>query len=327
MRSRGHTGLRQAPAQSTGTLSLPDKATPGNEPSMTGTPWIDVRLPATAIRLRDTLIFQAPSVVGVAFVFPGPTAEALVRTGWFLLGGFLLMAHIFAFNDWSDRASDAEGSRRELVKREARHDGRDGLLLAVGLGVAALGILAWLSLALLWIGGAILLLGVAYSFPVLRFKGKGIPLLSSLLHISGTVLTFLMGTAVFSPIVGRSLLIGGYFALIITAGHLVQEIQDVAGDRSTAISTNAVRFGPRQVFWASSALFALSFVYLLGLALAQLIPTALAVLVVFLPIYAYLAWRTLRGGLSPERVRRFRGQYRVLFGLLTAAMAFWTLVA
>ena len=279
-----------------------------------------------AIRYRDALIFQAPSVVGLAFSFPALTSTSVARILLFLLGGFLLMAHIFALNDWSDRASDAEASRKGRVEAGQTLSHRQKLVLAVGLGAAAIGAMALLSTTLLILGTLALLLGVAYSFPVLRFKGKGIPVLSSFLHITGTVITFLLGYALFSPLDVRALLIGGYFALIITAGHLVQEVQDFAGDRATDISTNAVRFGPGLVFLVSFVLFTLSFAYLFGLAAGGSIPSGLRGLLAFYPVYAFLAWRTFRAGLNSEQVHRFRGQYRILFAALVSIMAAWTVL-
>ncbi len=275
-----------------------------------------------SIRYRDALIFQAPSLVGLAFVFPSLTLSSTSRIIIFLLAGFLLMAHIFAFNDWSDRASDASSAPEDTADAADQPiSHHDKLWLALVLGLSGLALLGALSFRLLVLGTLILLLGVAYSFPVLRFKGKGIPLLSSFLHIAGSVLTFLLGYALFSGVDARALLIGGYFGLIITAGHLVQEIQDLEGDRATHISTNAVRFGPRFAFLASFSLFTLSFVYLFGLAAGGLIPPALEFLLVFYPVFAVLAARTIKHGLDSQNVRRFRGQYRILFGIIVVTMA------
>lgn len=280
-----------------------------------------------SLRYRDVFIFEAPALVGVAFSIHDITPETLAETLRFALAGFLLMAQIFYFNDWSDRASDADGSRKGRAWTGELLTSQQTLTLAVLLGLSALGALAALSATLLIIGSMILLLGLAYSFPVLRFKGKGIPLLSSFLHITGTVLTFLLGYALFSALDVRALLIGGYFALIITAGHLVQEIQDVAGDRATHISTNAVRFGPRLIFLVSFVLFTLSFAYLFGLASGGLVPAGLRSLLAFYPVYVFLAWRTFRAGLASEQVHRFRGHYRVLFAAVVSIMAASTVLS
>lgn len=236
------------------------------------------------------------------------------------------MAHIFAFNDWSDRVADANSHLGDGADRIHELTANEKLWLALGLASAGLLLLALLSVRLLLLGSVILLLGVAYSFPVLRFKGKGIPLLSSMLHIAGTVLTFLLGYGLFSPIDWRALLIGAYFAMIITAGHLIQEIQDVDGDRATYISTNAVRFGPRSAFFASFSLFTLSFAYLFGLASTDLIPNPVKYLVVLFPVFSIFAWNTYRDGLTHAGVRRFRAQYRALFGFLVLFMTVVTVI-
>jgi 4-hydroxybenzoate polyprenyltransferase len=194
------------------------------------------------------------------------------------------------------------------------------------LGAASLVAFSFLSPTLVLIAFLILLLGVAYSFPFLGLKGKGIPLLSSVQHVAGTMLTFMLGYALFSPIDTRALLIGGYFALIITAGHLVQEVQDYQGDLTAGISTNAVRFGQRWMFGVAFGLFTLSFAYLYGLASGGLIPSALRYLAAFYPVFCLLAWRTYRAGFSPENVRRFRSQYRRLFALIVLVMSLGTVL-
>jgi len=166
-----------------------------------------------------------------------------------------------------------------------------------------------------------LLLGVAYSFPIPGYKGKGIRLLSSLLHVAGSLLTFLLGYALFSPIDWRALLVGGYFGLIISAGHLVQEIQDVEGDRAADIATLAVTIGRRQAFLLAFLLFTLSFGYLYGLAALGHLPPLAAYLLVFYPVLCLLAIGTWRRGLDPVRVGRFRSSYRLLFGVLVLLLA------
>ena len=279
-----------------------------------------------SLRYRDVVIFEAPALVGLAFSIPDTALANVAKTVLFALAGFLLMAHIFYFNDWSDRASDADVSKEGRASIGESLTSQQTLTLAVLLGLSALAALAALSTTLLILGSIILLLGVAYSFPVLRFKGKGIPLLSSFLHIMGTVLTFLLGYALFSPLDVRALLIGGFFALIITAGHLVQEVQDYAGDRATHISTNAVRFGPRLIFVVSFGLFTFSFAYLFGLSSSGLIRSELRYLLIFYPVYAMLALRAFRAGLVSDQVRRFRSRYRILFAVIVSIMAAWTVL-
>ena len=62
-------------------------------------------------------------------------------------------------------------------------------------------------------------------------SAKRIPLLSSLPHLLGGLLHFLLGYSLFEPIDGRGVLIALFFALTFTAGHLNQEVRDHEGDQ------------------------------------------------------------------------------------------------
>jgi 4-hydroxybenzoate polyprenyltransferase len=118
----------------------------------------------------------------------------------------------------------------------------------------------------------------------------------------------------------------GYCALTISGGHLVREVQGSAGDLAAGHSTNAVRFGQRWMFAVAFGLFTLSFVYLYGLASEGLIPSALRYVVALYPIHAVFSWWTLRDGLTPENVRRFRSRYRRLFAVIVSVMSLGTLL-
>lgn len=275
-----------------------------------------------SLRYKDVFIFEAPALVGLAFSIPGLTPATAAKTLLFFLACFLLMAQIFYFNDWSDSTSDskvAEKIQEMHIKQGIPR--QDMLVLSTVSGVASLCAFALFSNSLFIIALSILVLGVMYSFPHPRLKGKGIPLLSSGLHIAGAVLTFLLGYAAFSVIDPRGLLISGYFAFLLTAGHLIQEVQDHAGDQSTYISTNAVRFGPTVIFVSAFGLFTGSFAYLFGLANAGLIPSILKYLVLFFPIFGGLGIRAFRAGINYEEMQRFRSQYRILFGIIVCIMA------
>lgn len=141
------------------------------------------------------------------------------------------------------------------------------------------------------------------------------------------MLTFLLGYALFSEIDARAILIGVYFGIIITVGHLVQEIKDYVDDRSSHISTNAVRFGPKITFIAACGLFTFSFVYLFGPAEASFVPSVLKYLLAFLPVLGIMAVRTYKTGLDLENVQRFRNQYRRLYAVIVLVMSASALLA
>jgi 4-hydroxybenzoate polyprenyltransferase len=244
------------------------------------------------------------------------------------VGCFLLMAYIFAFNDWTDIALDSENSQKS--RHTFSHDGITGqAMLSLAIALAATGILvvALISIRLILFAVLIVCFGVAYSFPGKGLKVKGIPILSSGLHFVGTALTFLMGAATFSPLTLDMLLIASYFGMLITAGHLVQEVQDYGDDRLAGVRTNAVRFGQRRVFVAAGVLFGLSFLYLIGLACAGLVTGLAQYTVVLYPLYVLWAIQVSRAGYDKDHVRGLRDRYRVLFGVVVVVILAGALAA
>jgi 4-hydroxybenzoate polyprenyltransferase len=176
------------------------------------------------------------------------------------------------------------------------------------------------SIGLVPIAGLMILLGIAYSFPAAGLKAKGMPVVSSVLHFAGTVLTYLLGSAAFAPIDYPAVVLGCYFGILITAGHLVQEVQDYADDRLAGVRTNAVQFGQANTFWLSFGLFGLSFVLLVWLSVIGMLPAVSGYTVVLFPIYAYWAIQVIRAGLPSNRVRQLRNRYRLLFAVVALVL-------
>jgi 4-hydroxybenzoate polyprenyltransferase len=280
-----------------------------------------MRLPAklraliATIRFRDALIFQSPVIVALAIYLPEFSAANLARAAILSLGGFLLMAFIFAFNDWADVKLDERHPQKQIFPKDGITS-NEMLALSGALALSGILLVAAVSLGHALIAAVGLMIGLAYSTPIRGTKGKGIPVFSSALHFGGTLLAFMFGSTAFAPIDTRALLIGAYFGLIISAGHLIQEVQDYSGDRLSHLRTNAVQFGPKSVFLASFGLFNLSFLCLFGLARARLMPQEAAYSALLFPVYVFLAVRAYRAGLDRENMRRFRGQYRILFAVI-----------
>ena len=151
-----------------------------------------------------------------------------------------------------------------------------------------------------------------YSHPAL--SAKSAPVLSSLPHLLGGLLHFLLGYSLFDALDRRGILIGFFFALTFTAGHLNQEVRDHEGDRVNGLRTNAVFFGKERTFLAGLVLFMLAYADLAWLAFRGLIPAALGVLPLVLgPIHLALSVRAMRRGLSFDSVGRLQRGYRTLY--------------
>lgn len=279
------------------------------------------------LRYRDAFIFQAPTLIGLTLFFPNVSPANGLRALLVSVGSFLLMAYIFSFNDWADIRMDCQNAQtRRSTFLDKGITEREMLALSIslaGLGVLILSLVSRMHILVAFI---IILLGLAYSLPVQGIQGKGLPVFSSGLHFVNTLLACLLGSLAFSPIDARALGVGSYLGLLITAGHLIQEVEDYIEDRLANVGTHAVRFGPKPMFIFACGLFGFSFLFLFGLAQAGLIPVEMKYTLLLYPIFLVAAIRAYRAGLNPENVWRLREQYRLLFAIVALSLLVSALV-
>lgn len=275
----------------------------------------------SCIRYRDVVLLQGSPLLGLAFGAQGPMVEhTAATTAVFALASFLLVAHVFAINDWAGIALDANDPNKAADVFVVRGVSRSGVaVFSLVLLAASLALLALLRVQTLLLGVAIAALSALYSHPA--FDAKGTPVVSSLPHLVGGALHFLLGYSVFGGIDARGTLIGLFFALTFTAGHLNQEVRDYDGDRLNGIRTNAVAFGKTAAFVAGFLLFTLAYVDLFVLSAARLVPATLGVLpTVLYPLHVWWSITTFRAGLTFVNVSRFRSRYRLLYAVIGVAM-------
>jgi 4-hydroxybenzoate polyprenyltransferase len=274
----------------------------------------------SCIRYEDVLVLQGSPLLGAAFALRGITADTVVSACLFTVGSLCLVAHIFSFNDWAGIALDSNDPNKSadvFVKRGVST--RGVAVLSLGLLAVSLLLFALLPRQTLLLAIVIAVLGALYSHP--SFNAKGTPVVSSLPHLVGGLLHFLLGYSVFGGIDGRGALIALFFALTFTAGHLNQEVRDHEGDRLNGIRTNAVAFGKHAAFAAGFLLFTLAYADLFLLAYSRIVPAALGLLPILLyPIHVFWSVTTLRSGLTFAGVSAFQNRYRTLYALIGAAM-------
>lgn len=273
----------------------------------------------SAVRWREVLLLQGTPLFGALFSIGKLTEGKVAALALLLVGSCLLVAHVFAFNDWSGidgdlrdphRAPDAfttRGVRRSEVGYLAVASMVLGLLLMAPIGMRSVGL-----------GAGLIVLSALYSAPGFHFKG--VPLINSLLHFAGGIVHFLLGYGLFSAIDTRGVEVGAFFALTFVAGHLTHEARDWEGDRLNAIKTNAVRFGRRASFLAGFVLFTVSYALLAGLALRGVVPHLIAGVAAIYPLQLYWTVRTLRAGLNFESLAKMQARYRVFYVIIGAIM-------
>jgi 4-hydroxybenzoate polyprenyltransferase len=206
----------------------------------------------SCIRYRDTIVLQGAPILGAVFAMGGVTSDKIAALIVFAIASLLLTAHIFALNDWAGAGSDLSDPNKAPGVCLSRGVSRRQLLfLAVVLLLSSLLLLCFLGARPFTLSLLIAGLSFLYSGPAL--PAKGVPLLSSLTHLVGGELHFLLGYSVFAPLDASGACIAFFFALSFTAGHLTQEARDHDGDTRNGIKTNAVVFGRSQAFFRGPA--------------------------------------------------------------------------
>lgn len=260
--------------------------------------------------------------MGVAFSIGAITPEKLGLLALFMAANILLVAHVFVFNDWAAAAQNGQQPNKAAALVYSEHiSSRLLFFFSIALLAASLLLFALIGPHSLILAAAIAAVGIFYSHPWLNAKGT--PIGASLPHLAGGLLHFLLGYTLFVPFDQRGVLIGLFFALTFTAGHLNHEVADFEHDRQGGIRTNAVTFGKGPVFVASLVVFTLAYGYLLFLALTGILPRLLAIWpVVLYPLHLIWAISALRHGLATETVKRFQARYRLIYALIGAGIFF-----
>ena len=272
-----------------------------------------------SVRAVEVLALQASPLLGV--VFGGIAGEwaSVGKLALLLTGSLALTAHVFVFNDWAGQSSDANDP-----KRATRVFAQRGIRsiqvarLAVALLVVATAALAVIGARAVLFGTATAALSVLYSCS--PFFGKGTPIVASLIHLVGGALHFLLGYAIVHPVDGRGVAIAVFFGLVFAGGHLNQEVRDHDGDQRNGIRTNAVVFGCRRTFLASTLVFTAAYVALVSLAALEILPRPLLWCALLWPCHVAWSLQALGRGVGFEAARWMQRRYRVLFAVLGLAM-------
>jgi 4-hydroxybenzoate polyprenyltransferase len=272
------------------------------------------------------LILQGTPLLGALFSVGRFTAPRVVDLFTIAIGSCLLVAHVFVLNDWSGMSADLQDPNRASSVFVRKGVGRTEV------GYLWLTLLAFSLLLFATLGAQPLIIAVSLTFASALYSApvshaKGIPLLSSFLHLAGGTLHFLLGYTVFHPLDGRGLSIGCFFGLIFMAGHLTHEARDREGDLVNGIRTNAVTFGAIGSFVASLALFTSADVLLVLLAYRGIVPRVLVMVAVLYPFHLYWTLRVLRTGLTFESIRGLQLRYRALYAAIGLMMVLAVLLS
>lgn len=266
------------------------------------------------IRYREVLVLQGSPLLGAALAMRGVTESSLARLAILTVANLLLVAHVFALNDWSGMAELTSLGDPACVIASSGFSRVEMGWLSIALLIPSLVLFGIIGLPGLLIALAIAVLSFAYSAPALH--AKGIPVLSSVIHLCGGILHFLLGYSLFTAIDERGIAIGFFFALSFVAGHLTHEVRDYDGDRLNGIKTNAVVFGKSPAFIASLVIFTVAYVQIVVLALRGVLPIAMAAGLGLYPLHLYWSMQAIAEGLTSASVRQLQARYRALFAVI-----------
>jgi 4-hydroxybenzoate polyprenyltransferase len=266
-------------------------------------------------RAVEVLALQASPILGISLGNYNLETSGVIRPALLLFGSLLLTAHIFFINDLAGHSTDIHDPRR--TKKVFTERGISKLQVSY-VATAPL-ILAYFAFAA--VGGAALLLGAAIAILSLLYSwsssfGKGTPIISSINHLLGGALHFLLGYTLSHPFDLNGLLIGLFFGLVFAGGHLNQEVRDYEGDLLNGIRTNAVAFGPRRIFLASSLTFTAAYGMLTSLAALGIFPRFLLWSVVLWLFHVAWFLQALKRGPGFEAATWMQRRYRLLFAFI-----------
>jgi 4-hydroxybenzoate polyprenyltransferase len=271
------------------------------------------------LRLPEILSLQGSPLLGAAFGIHQPGVEHLEPIAILAVANLCLVAHIFMLNDWAGLSADlADPNKAGRVFTTRGVDARQAGGVTILLLVVSLLLFSRLGALTLCLALAIAALSALYSLPGFDWKGR--PGLSSVVHLAGGVLHFLLGYSVVSAIDSQALATATFFGLTFAAGHLTQELRDYQGDVLNAIGTNAVTFGQHRTFAASVGLFTLAYAVLFLLALEGVLPRALAVVAALYPVHLRWSLQALREGLTYASINRLQTRYRLLYAVIGVAI-------
>jgi 4-hydroxybenzoate polyprenyltransferase len=165
----------------------------------------------SSIRWDEVILWQGTPLFGALFSIGSVTGDKAAALALLLAASGCLVAHVFALNDWSGAEGDLHEPSRAVgilaLERGVRRTEMGHLCAAL----MVLGLLPLFPLGTrpVCIGLQIVILSALYSAPGLHFKG--VPVLSSVIHIAGGLLHFLLAYSLFRPIDARGLTIGAFF--------------------------------------------------------------------------------------------------------------------
>jgi 4-hydroxybenzoate polyprenyltransferase len=233
---------------------------------------------------------------------------------------FFLWAHLYTLNEWAVYSFDRHDTSKRITPMLAGEIApREVLLLSIFFALICIILYAFLNIRFLIIVFLDILIGILYAHP--RILLKSVPFASFAILFTVSVLDFLLGWFVFSSSIHKGLLIGIFFGMLGIVGQHYHEAGDYDSDKRVGIKTNAVRYGRKKIFILGFFLYALSCLYFCILTFFYILQGYLYLtLVLSYPVYLFIFYKCIRTNMRSSGIHLFVKRYRILYGLIGAAM-------
>jgi 4-hydroxybenzoate polyprenyltransferase len=225
------------------------------------------------IRYDNIIFFLGFPVLGALFSVPEFTPGNLKTLAGFAALCVLFLAQSFIFNDWGDAVVNPEEPQyrdRHALKHPELIDLNSALLLCAVLTVLSVAGIFFISFS----AGEMMLIATIISFVYSHPRSalKKHPGLPEIAHVLFAGSLFLSGWLLFADVDNQSLLLALFFGLVLSAGDLINQIEDFEKEMAHGIRTSAVVFGKRQIYRLAVWVFVLSSLYIMALALTGMVP-------------------------------------------------------
>ncbi len=270
-------------------------------------------------RYAEVLLMSGFSVIGLFFSANSFSELFSFRSIFFALTIFIFFISIYSSNSFFGYVYDLSNPRLvgpKYVKKKSY------LLSFILTFFISLTFFYFLRPEFLFLALISFVLWFYYSFPV--HGAKATPIAGTCVHFITQIIHFHIGYLLFSNYSWTSFGVSIYFGLLFSAGHLHHEVIDYEADKSKEIKTNAVFFGRRATFVASSFLFLASillWIYLFSFAMIGIttfVPFLFAFLLQLLLIFPLLRIKNFNdascsNNASDAMIIKYRNRYRLLY--------------
>jgi len=267
----------------------------------------------TTLRVRESLLMTGFPFIGTLLSLEGGRQASLPHLFGLVAGTVLLSLAVYSFNSWGGIVHDRLNHRmRDHPLITGAISPATVLGLSLGCFAASTALFFFtVSNGTAMLGILIYPLWIVYSHP--RLLAKGIPVLSSVIHMVGGNLMFMLGYTWDGRLDRLGATASIYFSLLFVAGHLNHEVKDYEADQRAGINTNAVRFGREETMMASFAVFAFSYALIPVAMILKIVDPLITLPFVLMMVPHTILYLRTKWAPTQEVIVKYQNDYRLLF--------------